>query len=126
MQLADPFQILITTDLTEQGMEFLRASDDVQIERVNPTNLAALREKLQTAHALIARDDVVIDRALLDCAPILRVIGRVGASLGGIDLETATSRGIIVMNTPGVNAIAAGELDSHPDADPQPGRDRRA
>ncbi len=38
------------------------------------------------------------------------MIGRVGASLSGIDLETATSRGIIVMNTPGVNAIAAGEL----------------
>ncbi|MBE2266664.1 MAG: BMP family ABC transporter substrate-binding protein, partial [Anaerolinea sp.] len=83
---------------------------DPTIEQVNPTNAQALREKLQTAHALIARDDVVIDKALLDCAPILRVIGRVGASLSGIDVETATTRGIIVMNTPGVNAVAAGEL----------------
>ncbi len=104
------FQILITADLTDQGLTLLRASEDVEIQQVSPANMSALREKLATAHALIARDDVVIDRALLDCAPLLRVIGRVGANLGGIDLETATSRGIIVMNTPGVNAIAAGEL----------------
>ncbi len=106
----DHFEILLTTDLTDQGMAILRGSDDVEVQQVNPTNAPALREKLQTAHALIARDDVVIDRALLDCAPLLRVIGRVGASVSGIDLETATSRGIVVMNTPGVNAIAAGEL----------------
>lgn len=106
----EKFQILITADLTEQGLSILRGSDDIEIQQVNPTNAQALREKLQHAHALIARDDVVIDRALLDCAPILRVIGRVGASLSGIDVDTATSRGIIVMNTPGVNAVAAGEL----------------
>src|SRR4051812_30049594 len=104
------FQILITADLTDQGLAILRSSDDTEIQQVNPANVPALREKLQTAHALISRDDVIIDRALLDCAPVLRVIGRVGASLSGIDVETATSRGIIVMNTPGVNAIAAGEL----------------
>lgn len=104
------FTILITADLTDQGLAILRDSDDVAIEQVNPTNAQALREKLQTAHALIARDDVVIDKPLLDCAPVLRVIGRVGASLSGIDVETATTRGIIVMNTPGVNAVAAGEL----------------
>src|SRR3982751_2154935 len=106
----DKFQILITADLTEQGLNILRTSDDVDVQQVNPANAPALREKLQGAHALIARDDVIIDRALLDCAPRLRVVGRVGASLSGIDVETATSRGIIVMNTPGVNAIAAGEL----------------
>src|ERR1700709_1583469 len=94
------FQILITADLTDQGLAILRSSDDVEIQQVNPANAHALREKLQTAHALISRDDVIIDRALLDCAPVLRVIGRVGASLSGIDVETATSRGIIVMNTP--------------------------
>ncbi len=108
--MTESFQILIATDLTEQGLALLQSAADVTVCTVNPANVTALRDKLQTAHALIARDDIVIDRALLDCAPILRVIGRVGASLSGIDVETATERGIIVMNTPGVNAIAAGEL----------------
>ncbi|MFN8449775.1 MAG: NAD(P)-dependent oxidoreductase [Anaerolineae bacterium] len=108
--MTDRFQILITADLTDQGLALLNSEDDVEVQQVNPTNAPKLREKLATAHALIARDDVVIDRALLDSAPVLRVIGRVGASVSGIDLETATSRGIIVMNAPGVNAVAAGEL----------------
>ncbi len=108
--MTDRFQILITADLTDQGLALLNSEDDVEVQQVNPTNAPKLREKLATAHALIARDDVVIDRALLDSAPVLRVIGRVGASVSGIDLETATSRGIVVMNAPGVNAVAAGEL----------------
>src|SRR5690606_2975945 len=72
--------------------------------------LPNLREHLKNAHALILRDDLTIDKPMLEEAPHLRVIARVGANLSGIDIETATQRGVIVMNTPGVNAIAAGEL----------------
>ena len=106
----DPFQILISTDLTDQGLALLRAAEDVEVQTVNPANVTALREKLATAHALIARDDVVIDKPLLDSAPVLRVIGGSARASAGFDLETATGRGIVVTNTPGVNAIAAGEL----------------
>ncbi|MBE2266838.1 MAG: phosphoglycerate dehydrogenase [Anaerolinea sp.] len=101
------FTVLVATDLTEASLNMLRG--DAELISVNPANLAALRDGLKRADALIARDDVAIDRPLLEGAPKLKVIGRVGANLGGIDIEAATGRGIIVMNTPGVNAIAAGE-----------------
>ncbi len=101
------FSILVATDLTEESINILRSS--VELTLVNPANGVALRDGLKHAHALIARDDVTIDASLLALAPNLKVIGRVGANLGGIDIEAATGRGIIVMNTPGVNAIAAGE-----------------
>lgn len=100
--------ILVATDLTESGVALLHDADDMEVHVITPT-VQAVREGLQNAHALIARDDVHIDRPLLECAPHLRVIGRVGAGLSNIDIEAATSRGIIVMNTPGANAIAAGE-----------------
>ncbi|MCS7071956.1 MAG: phosphoglycerate dehydrogenase [Anaerolinea sp.] len=100
--------ILIATDLTEESLKILRLSEDMNVQFSAPT-LPALRTALADADAIICRDDVIIDKALLDGAPRLRVIGRVGASLGGIDLDAATNRGIIVMNTPGANAIAAGE-----------------
>ncbi len=100
--------ILVATDLTENSLALIHDSDDLALIVSAPTP-AALRDKLAGAHALVSRDDVLIDRALLDAAPALRVIGRVGASLSGVDLETATNRGIIVMNTPGANATAAGE-----------------
>lgn len=103
------FHILVATDLTEDSLKLIRETDDAEVQLVAP-KLPALREPLKNAHALILRDDVVVDKPLLEDAPQLRVIARVGANLSGIDIETATQRGVIVMNTPGVNAIAAGEL----------------
>src|ERR1700685_3016207 len=53
---------------------------------------------------------VQVDDALLSAAPKLRVIGRAGVGVDNIDAEAATRRGIVVMNTPGANAIAGAEL----------------
>jgi len=100
------FHILVATDLAENAQKILKETPDITVEQVTPS---AVRDGLAQAHALIARDDVRVDKLLLDQAPNLKLIGRVGAGLSGIDLEAATNRGIIVMNTPGTNAIAAGE-----------------
>ncbi|MFN8372139.1 MAG: phosphoglycerate dehydrogenase [Anaerolineae bacterium] len=105
------FHILVATDLTEQSMNLLRAAEGVRVHTVAPKT-AAVRTGLKTAHAIIARDDVLLDAELLnnrEATPCLQVIARVGTSLSGIDIEAATGRGIIVMNTPGTSAIAAGE-----------------
>jgi D-3-phosphoglycerate dehydrogenase len=102
------YHVLAATDLAEDSLNILRTSADIQVQCVTPS-LQAVRDGLKQAHALIARDDIQVDKALLDAAPQLQVIGRVGAGLSGIDVEAATSRGIVVMNTPGTNAIAAGE-----------------
>lgn len=102
------FDVLVATDLTEDSLRVLNSADDIALHSVTPT-VQNVRDGLKTAHALIARDDVVIDRSLLADAPNLRIIARVGAGLSGIDLDAATGRGIIVMNTPGVSATAAGE-----------------
>lgn len=101
-------RILVATDLTESSLALIREADDAELVTSAP-QMTAVRDKLAGVHALIARDDIALDKALLAAAPDLRVIARVGASLSGVDMETATNRGIIVMNTPGANAIAAGE-----------------
>jgi D-3-phosphoglycerate dehydrogenase / 2-oxoglutarate reductase len=108
MTAAETFHILVATDLTDEGTQLLRDAPDVEVDMVTPT-IAAVREGIQRAHAVIARDDVQIDTALLDHAPQLKVIARPAAGVNGIDIDTATERGIIVMNTPGISAIAAGE-----------------
>ncbi|MCA0457335.1 MAG: phosphoglycerate dehydrogenase [Chloroflexi bacterium] len=104
--LVPTYHILVATDLAESSLKILQESADITIQQVTPS---AVRDSLSQAHALIARDDVRIDKTLLETAPNLKLIGRVGAGLNGIDIEAATNRGIIVMNTPGTNAIAAGE-----------------
>lgn len=100
------YHIVVAADLAESSLQILHDALQVVLHQVTPS---AVRDQMAPAHALIARDDVRIDKALLDSAPHLKLIGRVGAGLSGIDMEAATNRGIIVMNTPGTNAIAAGE-----------------
>jgi D-3-phosphoglycerate dehydrogenase len=65
---------------------------------------------LADADAMVIRSGVQVDDALMEHAPRLRVIGRAGVGVDNIDAEAATRRGIVVMNTPGANAIAVAEL----------------
>ena len=65
---------------------------------------------LADADALVVRSAVQADDALMEQAPKLRVIGRAGVGVDNIDADAATRRGIVVMTTPGANAIAVAEL----------------
>jgi D-3-phosphoglycerate dehydrogenase len=65
---------------------------------------------LADADALVVRSAVQVDDALMAQAPKLRVIGRAGVGVDNIDADAATRRGIVVMNTPGANAVAVAEL----------------
>jgi D-3-phosphoglycerate dehydrogenase len=78
-----------------------------QIAKLGPGGLEA---ELADADALVVRSAVQVDAKLLESAPKLRVIGRAGVGVDNIDTPAATHRGIVVMNTPGANAVAVAEL----------------
>jgi D-3-phosphoglycerate dehydrogenase len=69
-----------------------------------------LPAEIADADALVVRSAVQVGESLLEHAPKLRVIGRAGVGVDNIDAEAATRRGIVVMNTPGANAVAVAEL----------------
>lgn len=69
-----------------------------------------LEAELADAEALVVRSAVQVDAKLLQSAPKLRVIGRAGVGVDNIDTDAATRHGIVVMNTPGGNAVAVAEL----------------
>jgi D-3-phosphoglycerate dehydrogenase / 2-oxoglutarate reductase len=69
-----------------------------------------LAAELADADGLVVRSAVQVDDALMATAPQLRVVGRAGVGVDNIDAEAATRRGVVVMNTPGANAIAVAEL----------------
>jgi D-3-phosphoglycerate dehydrogenase / 2-oxoglutarate reductase len=85
----------------EQGWNVVTA------DQIAPGGLAA---ELADADALIVRSAVQADATLLAAAPKLRIIGRAGVGVDNIDAAEATRRGIVVMNTPGANAVAVAEL----------------
>lgn len=77
---------------------------------VTADKIKSLKDELKDADALIVRSAVQADAALLESAGKLRVIGRAGVGVDNIDTAAATHRGIVVMNTPGANAVAVAEL----------------
>jgi D-3-phosphoglycerate dehydrogenase / 2-oxoglutarate reductase len=79
----------------------------VTADQIAPGGLPA---ELADADALIVRSAVQADATLLASAPKLRIIGRAGVGVDNIDAAEATRRGIVVMNTPGANAVAVAEL----------------
>lgn len=69
----------------------------------------ALLDAIGDADALIVRSGTTVDVELLDRAKRLQVIGRAGVGLDNIDVDAATDRGVLVMNTPGANSTATAE-----------------
>jgi len=64
---------------------------------------------LADADALIVRSATRVTAELLDKAPKLRAVGRAGVGVDNIDLPEATKRGVLVMSTPGGNAVSVAE-----------------
>lgn len=73
------------------------------------TSPAELQQATAKADALIVRSDIV-DKAVFDAAPNLKIVVRAGAGYDNIDLAAATAAGVVVENTPGQNANAVAEL----------------
>jgi D-3-phosphoglycerate dehydrogenase len=82
----------------------------VTADQIAKLGAGGLESELADADALVVRSAVQVDAKLLEAAPKLRVIGRAGVGVDNIDTDAATHRGIVVMNTPGANAVAVAEL----------------
>jgi D-3-phosphoglycerate dehydrogenase len=99
-------KILVTEPLADAGLELLKSQHGWQVIASNPEEY---EEYLRDADALIVRGAVRVDRALLAKAPRLKVIGRAGVGAENIDVDAATAAGVLVMNTPGGNAVSVAE-----------------
>jgi len=98
-------KIVVADRISERGVQLLA---DQRWQIAQPAADALLRE-LAEADGLIVRSATRVTDDLLAHAPRLRVIGRAGVGVDNIDLEAATNRGVLVMNTPGGNAASVAE-----------------
>ncbi len=98
--------ILIAEPLAPAGIALFQAEPGWNVIVSNPKQYAG---HLAEADALLVRSAVQVTRDVLEKAPRLRVIGRAGVGVDNVDLEAATQAGVLVMNTPGGNAISVAE-----------------
>lgn len=100
-------KVLVTETLSETGLDLLRQECEVEVR----PELAAsgLAEAIEPYDALIVRSQTKVTDEVLERAASLRVIGRAGIGLDNVDVESATRRGIMVVNAPQSNIISAAE-----------------
>src|ERR1700756_4796869 len=98
-------KIVVADKISERGFALLR---EAGWEVVTPA-AGALAGELATADGLVVRSATKVTAERVEQAPRLRVVGRAGVGVDNIDVEAATHRGILVMNTPGGNAVSVAE-----------------
>ncbi len=101
-------RVLVTEPLAGEAVELLRQHMQVDVrEGLRPTELVRI---IPDYDGLIVRSNTQVDAPLIEAGHKLQVIGRAGIGVDNIDLEAATRRGIVVVNAPTGNTIAAAEL----------------
>src|ERR1700688_5140641 len=98
-------KIIVADKISERGLALLR---DTGWEVWTPV-AAEVAVEIANADGLVVRSATKVNAALLEKAPKLRVVGRSGVGVDNVDMDAATRRGILVMNTPGGNAISVAE-----------------
>ncbi len=104
------YRVLITDPISPKGIEILEREEDVEVANEPEIPFDRLLEIVKDFDAIITRSRTPVNRELLSRAKRLKVIGRAGVGVDNVDLEYASKLGILVVNTPGANTIAATEL----------------
>ena len=98
-------KIVVADKIAERGLQLLREPGWSVATPAAPDLLGTLTD----ADALIVRSATRVNAETLDAATRLRVVGRAGVGVDNIDVDAATLRGVLVMNTPGGNSISVAE-----------------
>src|SRR5256885_3286988 len=101
-------KIVVAEKISSKALELLKQEKEWQVMTAEQVQ-GNLLSHVADADALIVRSAVDVNASVIDAAKKLRVVGRAGVGVDNIDSEAATRRGIVVMNTPGANAVAVAE-----------------
>jgi len=100
-------KILVADSIAEQGIQFLRSNAQVDVKtELSPEKLKAI---IGEYDALIVRSQTKVRAEIIEAGKKLKVIGRAGVGIDNIDVDAATRQGIVVVNAPTGNTVAAAE-----------------
>ncbi|PYL06995.1 MAG: phosphoglycerate dehydrogenase, partial [Verrucomicrobia bacterium] len=102
-------RILIADSISPRGIEELSRDDSLEVVTKTGLSENELADLIPDFSALIVRSETKVTAKILNAAARLRVIGRAGVGVDNVDVETATRRGIVVLNAPGGNTVSTAE-----------------
>ncbi len=105
-----PFDIIVADRIAPAGVAFLRQQPGFNVTEAYGSSKEQMLGLVSNASAIVVRSETFIDADIIAAAPKLQVVGRAGVGVDNIDVDAATERGIVVVNTPSGNTIATAEL----------------
>jgi D-3-phosphoglycerate dehydrogenase len=103
--------VLICDPISPKGIKLFQQRPEFKVtvldQRLSEAELLPL---VADAEAMVVRSETKISAKVLEAARKLRVVGRAGVGVDNVDVEAATTRGVVVMNTPGGNTVTTAEL----------------
>ena len=103
------FHVLVPDDVNQKAIDLLENRAGIRVTAPGKMERRALLDGLADVDALVIRSAVRADAELIEAAPRLKAIARAGVGVDNVDLLKATTKGVIVMNTPGGNTISTAE-----------------
>ncbi len=104
------YHVLVPDNVDQAALDVLQKSDALRVTAPGQMKREETLAAVADADALVIRSATKADAELLNAAKNLKVIARAGVGVDNVDLEVATQRGIVVMNTPGGNTISTAEF----------------
>jgi D-3-phosphoglycerate dehydrogenase len=104
-------KVLVCDPVSPKGIALLQQRPEFEVvvlaKRLSEAELLPV---VGDVVAMVVRSETKVTRKVIEAAPQLRVVGRAGVGVDNVDVEAATQRGVVVMNTPGGNTISTAEL----------------
>lgn len=101
--------ILVTDSLAPQGLEVFERTPGFKVDVRLGLKPPELKKSIGDYHGWVIRSGTKVTADLIEAAENLKVIGRAGVGVENIDVEAASKKGIVVMNTPGGNNVTTAE-----------------
>ena len=102
-------KVLVSDKLGDAGVKLFEKEDGIDVDVKTGLSPDELKAVIGDYDALVVRSATKVTEEILEAAENLKVIGRAGIGVDNIDVEGATKRGIIVMNTPTGNVVTTAE-----------------
>lgn len=108
MSLSTP-KVLVADPVSQSGVDELSVGGALEVVVKTGLPEAEIIKIIPEFSALVVRSQTKVTAAVLEAATNLKVVGRAGVGVDNVDVDAATRRGVIVMNTPGGNTISTAE-----------------
>ncbi len=102
-------KVLISDSMSPKAAEILSNTPGIECDVITGMKPEELKQKIGEYHGLVVRSATKATAEILEAAENLKVIGRAGTGVDNINVDEATKRGVVVMNTPGGNTVTTGE-----------------